>query len=194
MGISLCFSGVHLSILLVFLFLISRDLVQQFAEQLALLHLGQLSQFVQSLGVVPQIALLYNLACLPVSLCLRDFVVLIPHVHVPGSIRGVFLPAVIEAWEVLLELFSTSPDVFLPHVLFQWQGLLLSLHALNQRVDEVLLLLVLLREGLADGGLLILPRGFVGCIILVPLGHRTRHGRFDNIILSLLFGLLIRFV
>jgi hypothetical protein len=77
-----------------------------------------------------------------ITLRLRDIIVFVPHVHVTGSVSGVLLSAVVEAWELLLELLSAPSDVFftLRFPLTDLRSeLSLNLQILNETINEFIL-------------------------------------------------------
>ena len=79
---------------------------------------------------------------LSITFCLRNIIVLIPHVHVTCGISCVLLSTVVEAWELLLELLSASSDVLftLSFPLTDLRSkLCLNLQILNKAINEFVL-------------------------------------------------------
>ena len=72
---------------------------EELVLQLVLLNLGQLRELVYYLSVVLQPAGSDNLSCLPISFSFGYLVVLISHMHVPGSVSCIYFTTSVETWE-----------------------------------------------------------------------------------------------
>ena len=112
----------HVVLLVVIFLVLDGDskrigLDQQLRLQLVLLDLSQLAQLIHYLSVVLETAGPDDFSCFPISFRLGYLVVLFPHMHVPSGISCVFFATVVQAWELLLKLLSTPPDVLFPLVL-----------------------------------------------------------------------------
>lgn len=87
---------------------------EEFVLQLVLLHLGQLRELVYYFGIIFQPTGANYFSCFSISFCLGDLVVLISHMHVPGSVGCIYFATSVETWEGLRQLFGASPHMLLP--------------------------------------------------------------------------------
>lgn len=98
----------------IFLLVVHPDgLNEELILQLVLLNLGQLGELVYYLRVVLQPAGSYNLSCLPISFSLGHLVVLVSHMHVPGSVSCIYFTTSVEARERLGKLLCASSHMLL---------------------------------------------------------------------------------
>ena len=76
--------------------------------------MSQLRQLIYNLNVIFKAASSDDFPSFSIPLGLGHLIVLLSHVHVPRCISCVLLAAVIQARELLCELFGASSDVFFP--------------------------------------------------------------------------------
>lgn len=110
--------------------------------QLRLLSLRELRQFLNDVLAVFETESSNDFPGLSITLRLRDIIVFVPHVHVTCSVCGVLLSAVVEAWELLLELLSAPSDVLLTlrfPLTDLRSELSLNLQILNKTINEFVL-------------------------------------------------------
>ena len=79
--------------------------------ELGLLCLGQLGQFLNNILPVFKAKVPNYFSCFPISLCLGHVIVLLSHVHVPGSVRRIHFAAVVQARKLFLEVTGAPPYV-----------------------------------------------------------------------------------
>lgn len=144
----LLLTPLRLSGILLFLPLVGKHLLHhtalehQLILQLCLLSLGQLREFLYDVLAIFQTECTNDFASFAITLCLRHIIVLFTHMHVPCSISGVLLAAVVEAGVLLLELLGTASHVLLPlgFPLAHLRGhLILHLQILDQSIHKFVL-------------------------------------------------------
>lgn len=77
-----------------------------------LLLFGEHAQLLMYVWILLEATVANDCSRLSISFSLGAFIMLGPHVHVPGCISGITLPAVVVARKLLLEVSRTSSDVF----------------------------------------------------------------------------------
>ena len=117
----------------------------QLVLELRLLLLSKLWQFLYNVSSILKPECSYNFPGLAISLCLGNIIMLLSHMHVPGSIGGVFFSTVVKAGELLLEFFGASSNMLLPLSLsfahLRSHHLVLNLEILYQTIYKFILLI-----------------------------------------------------